>query len=237
MTPSKSTSLYLNNFVSDLVDTTSSPFLPGNRERTIFSDSKFRATSKILQLPIEHSTIPNGVRCVIADLEIPPWPENAIGSLFTRPFTPSSGLFTVAWYRSRYKKEGWRCTRGILQFERCLLASLRSDRDFIRIVLVLASRRIVKLARSARDRALKFRVARYAIERTGFPGIRSRIDGEITARNRERILTDLITVNGNGRHRIGNCRQFWQRFCIVFRRLRGGLALLRNIITMMADYL
>lgn len=149
----------------------------------------------------------------------------------------SSELFTVAWYRSRYKKEGWRCTRGILQLERCLLASLRSDRDFIRMVLVLASRRIVKLARSARDRTLKFRVARYAIERTGFPGIRGRIDGEITARNRERILTGLITVNGNGRHRIGNCRQFWQRFCIVFRRLRGGPALLRNIITMMADYL
>lgn len=72
MTPSKSTSLYLNNFVSDLVDTTSSPFLPGNRERIIFCDSKFRATPKILRLPIEHSTIPNGVRCVIADLEIPP---------------------------------------------------------------------------------------------------------------------------------------------------------------------
>lgn len=122
MTPSKSTSLYLNNFVSDLVDTTSSPFLPGNRERIIFCDSKFRATPKILRLPIEHSTIPNGVRCVIADLEIPPWLENAIGSLFTRAFTPSSGLFTVAWYRSRYKKEGWRCTRGILQLERCLLA-------------------------------------------------------------------------------------------------------------------
>lgn len=114
--------------------------------------------------------------------------------------------------------------------------SLRSDRDFIRIVLVLARQRIVKLARSARDRTLKFRVARYAIERTGFPGIRGRIDGEITARNRERILTGLITVNGNGRHRIGNCRQFWQRFCIVFRRLRGGPVLLRNIITMMADY-
>lgn len=63
---------------------------------------------------------------------------------------------------------------------------------------VIARRRIVKLARSARDKTLKSHVARYEIERTMWPGKRMNRWRNNVAQNRESIQwKELIAINGN----------------------------------------